>query len=453
MEIPIESKESSSPMITRAVAAGLRNQYIDNYDFPAWQKMILLGLGLFPQSTARNVISRFQSISGLSQKSLANFSLSKLINDRINDYSELTDQYPVVVLGAGLGGATTFLSLSLGGPFLPQSFVISLKKGSYTNNSDEYLHRSLTSAREIAQNDSRLMTIQHFDPIHDGWLTKFVNHLRFKLIDLPDEYINFIKKMVKPGGTIVYLEGGATWLRYRVGERSVFQIGGWGDITAQEFLNGSERLQRFSVENRQKFYGWALKENFPLETGPESEWGSEPGLSNALEKFCISEGYRFAKLHLSHPNDFSRLAFFAAKQMIEKDNREPAGTLIECFSQFDSTAALKSGLLPLWLIFNTVDNAAYLEEMAVNFPSQKPIFFSPLVTFSHTPDIANWDNWLKVINKQFINIGTRKSHYPSDASALVRWVDPLRKWVSEHEQPVKSRLSPEELQNLSRNFL
>jgi hypothetical protein len=52
----IESNESSSPIVTRAVAAGLRGDFCDNYEFP--------GLGALPQGVARFAFSRFQCISG-----------------------------------------------------------------------------------------------------------------------------------------------------------------------------------------------------------------------------------------------------------------------------------------------------------------------------------------------------------------------------------------------------
>ena len=74
----IESTESSSPIVTRAVAAGLANKYCDNYEFPGWQKTLLTGLGALPQGVARFAISRFQSISGSSPSVLDNFSIDKL---------------------------------------------------------------------------------------------------------------------------------------------------------------------------------------------------------------------------------------------------------------------------------------------------------------------------------------------------------------------------------------
>jgi hypothetical protein len=449
MIIPIESPESSSPIVTRAVAAGLRGEYCDIYQFPLWQKALLNVLGALPQGVARFAISRFESISGLPPQVLDNFSMDQLVRARLGDYSGLTGRFPAITVGAALSGAATYLSLALGGPFLPQAFVLSLKLGAYRGDVNQYLHRSLDAALRIAEENPGLMTIQHYDPIHDGWMTRFINHLRFKLLDLPSAYAEFIRSKLEPGGTVVYLEGGASWLRYRVGPRSVFQVGGWGGISTEEFLDSSARIHKYARKAGLKFTDWKLRD-YPLERGPESEWGSEPGLDIALETFCKSEGYRFVRISLPHPNDSSRLAFAAAKYLLEKEGRDPAGVLVEMFSQFDSNAARQGGLLPLWLIFNTPDSLEFLKEMGGQFPSGKPVFFSPLATFSLTPDLVPWAEWEEAFSQwDWVNIGTRPSHYPADARTLVKWTEPLRKWVDKNRHPVQTQLSGEELAKLA----
>ncbi|MBN2387378.1 MAG: hypothetical protein JXB85_10185 [Anaerolineales bacterium] len=447
--VALESPESSSPIVTRAVAAGLQGRFIDNYRIPGWQKAILFGLGALPQEVARFAISRFQSLSGLPPEALDGFHINRLIDERLADYAQLSGPFPCLTIGAALGGATTYLSLALGGPFLPQTFVLSLKGGSPDGDVRVYLERSRRRALQIAAENPGLMTIQHYDPVHDGWLTRHVNHLRFKLLDLPPAYAAILYQHLEPSGTVVYLEGGAEWLRYRLGERSVFQVGGWGGITPEEFLEPGEQIRRSARQAGLKYSDWRLPD-LPLERGPESEWGSEPGLGEALEAFCRSEGFRFVRIRLPHPDDFSRLAFAAAGKLLEKEGRPPAGVLVEMFSQFDASAAMQAGLLPLWLIFNTYDSLAYLQSMRARFPPAKPVFFSPLATFSQTPDLVPWESWVQALaGCTWINTGTRPSHYPSDARALVKWAAPLREWVTAHRNPITARLSAEELADLA----
>jgi hypothetical protein len=445
MPVPIESPESSSPIVTRAVAAGLRGEFCNVYEFPAWRKALLLGLGALPQGVARFAISRFESISGLDPKVLAGFSMDQLIRLRLQDYAQTQGRFPALVLGASISGPAAYLSLALGGPFLPQAFVVSLKHGSSSGDVNKYLHRSLDISLRIAEENPGLMTIQHYDPVHDGWMTRFINHIRFKILNLPKAYVEFIRSKLEPGGAVVYLDSGASWLRYRVGPRSVFQVGGWGGISPEEFLEGSDRIRAYAHRTGLKYTDWRLKD-YPLERGPESEWGTEPGLAEALEVFCQSEGYRFVRIRLLDPNDFSRLAFYLALKLLEKEGREPAGTLVEMFSQFDTSASMQAGLLPLWLIFNTDDSLAYLKEMRPRFPLGKPVFFSPLATFSLPPDRTPFDEWAAALaGLDWINIGARPSHYPADARALVKWSELLRNWVQQNYQPIHTHINAEEL--------
>lgn len=449
----LESTESSSPIITRAVAAGLRGEYCDNYILPAWQKYLLRTLTLFPQSLSQEVISRFQTISGLPPTLLSNFKFDELINERINDYANIAGQFSCITLGAALGGATSYISQVLGSPFLPQAFVITLKGGSPKGDVNQYFQRTAKQALEIAETNPELITIQHFDPIHDGWLTRFVNHLRFKLITIPKGYIDFIRNKLMDGGTVVYLDGQAEWLRYKLGPRSYFQVGGWGDVSPQEFIDGSPRIQAYIYRTGLKNSNWKL-EGYPLEVGPESEWGSEPGLAEALQTFCEEEGYKFVHIRLRHPNDFSKLAFKTAEYLLDKTGSKPTGVLVEMFTQFDSQAAIRSGLLPLWLIFNTKDSLDYLREMRVRFPTNKPVFFSPLSTFSITPDLVPWSDWGSALEGlDWVNIGTRSSHYPADPLTIVNWTDSLRSWVEENPQPLECTIDPQELLNLSLDLM
>jgi hypothetical protein len=247
---------------------------------------------------------------------------------------------------------------------------------------------------------------------------------------------------------VCYLDSRAQWLRYRVGERSVFQVGGWGDISAREFLEGSERVNSYCERVGLRHRDWRLPD-FPLEEGPESEWGCEAGLGEALESFCQRQGFRFVRITLPEPHDYSRLAFNAIARLLEIEGRQPAGVLVEMFTQFDATAVRQSGLLPLWLIFNTLDSLAFLKSMRAQFPKDRPVFFSPLATFTQTPDLAPWQDWENALKGlDWRNIGTRSTHYPADALALTNWAEPLRAWVSQHYQPIQAHLKAEELLEL-----
>lgn len=445
----MESTESSSPLVTRAVAAGLLKQPSPGYALAGWQKFGLHLVGGLPSAVGAWLVPRMQAPGAIAPQRVRNLPLTDLLATRLQDYARLRGKFPAVTAGAAMGGPTTHISLALHAPFLPQAFVISMKGGSKTANVNEYYRRSAELAVDFAARNPEILTIQHFDPVHDGWLTRQINHLRLKLIGLPEIYCEFLHNRLEAGGTLVYLEGGAQWLRYRVGERSVFQVGGWGDVSSREFLEGSDRLRQFARNEGLGEAGWQL-DGFPIETGPESEWGSEPGLGESLEAFCKAEGFQFVRIALPEPNDFSRLAFAAQSHLLQTAGLSPAGVLVEMFSQFDAEAVSRAGLLPLWLIFNTTDSLNFLRRMTPVFPHGKPVFFSPLSTFTHTPDIVPFVQWEEALKGfDWINVGARASHYPADTRAVVDWKKPLRKWVQAQPEVELPRLEPSVLRQLA----
>jgi hypothetical protein len=449
----LESPESSSPIITRSVSAGLAGEYCDLYEFPSWQRVALQLIGRFPQGLARFAISNFERFGGLKPSSIADLSIDQLVIDRLKDYCPAPKPYPCVVIGSALGGATAHLSMALGGPFLPQAFVLTLRGGSKDGDVQTYYEQSAGLVKKVASNNRGVLTIQHYDPVHDEWMTRYVNHLRFKLQYLPEAYTDFLERNLQAGGAVCYLDCNAKWLRYRVGAHSVFQVGGWGDISAQEFITGSDRLEEYRRQIGLRSCNWELA-GFPIEEGPESEWGSEPGLGEALKDFCERKGYRYVPVSLSDPINYSELAFRSYKNLLAKEGRQPAGVLIEMFSQFDITSVHKSGLLPLWLVYNTLDNLNFLRIIRSEFPQNKPVFFSPLATFTHTPDLTPYSEWEKVLDGlDWQNIGARSSHYPADSMALTNWAKPLRAWVERNSNPIQSTLTPEDLQTLASEII
>jgi hypothetical protein len=210
-------------------------------------------------------------------------------------------------------------------------------------------------------------------------------------------------------------------------------------------LEGSARLRAYCQRVKLDVCDWRLP-GFPLESGPESEWGCEAGLGEALESLCARQGFRFVRVRLPEPHDYSRLAFGAMRRLLEREGRPPGGVLVEMFSQFDAWAARQGGLLPLWLVFNTPDSLAFLKEMRPTFPPETPVFFSPLATFTQTPDIVPFEEWQAALQGLgWRNVGARQSHYPADALALVKWAEPLRAHVRAYPNLVSGTLRAEEL--------
>ena len=441
----MESRESSSPLVTRSVAAALNDEIIPGYEFSWLERLGLRILGHFPSGLAQVVVPYAQRSSGIDPRVAADITSAELISNRLKDYRHLEGKFPSVVLGVAQGGATAHLARLLNAPFLPQAFVLTLRGGSPRGDVQQYFQLSKNLAAQITSRNPEFISIQHFDPVHDGWLTRSLNHLRLKFVEMPEAYRIFIRSHVVPGGDVIYLDGGATWLRQKVGIRNYFQAGGWGDIPAEEFFSGSERLTQYSTQEKLTSSSWRLPE-YEIENGPESEWGSEVGLAQSLEEFCLHEGYRFFRIRFEDPNHFSLLAFLAYRQFLQEQGVNPTGAVVEMFSQFDASIVHQAGLLPIWLIFNTGDSLEFLKWMLTQVPIDLPVFFSALSTFSKTPDMVVWEDWTTALaGRQWINAGARGSHYPADTLALLDWKKPLLQFLSISKDRPKGRLTGEQI--------
>ena len=429
-----ESAESASPVLTRLIAGVLSGQPETVFNFNAVEKIGLALLNRLPVSVARAVVRQQFRWTALPPREAEKLQVEQLIAARLADYDGVDGQFDAILAGSAMGGATAHLAAVLGVPFLPQPFILGLRGGSPEDEVPPHLALTSRVAERILERNPEVSAIGHFDPIHDGWLTRVVSHLRLKLIDLPRGYRDFLQNKLKPGGTIVYLDCAARWLQYRLGSRQVYQIGGWGGISPQEFIEGSERIDRALAESGSKHRGgWGLPGLEPAEE-PESEWGSEPGLDRALEVFALEQGYNFERITFEDPQGFSRLAFLAHEELYRQQGREVEGVVVETFTQYDPQLVLSAGLLPLWLIFNTTDSREFLETQSQFFPRGKPVYFSGLVTLSRTPDMVPWEAWAQALDQfSWTSIGARPSRYPEDLISLWRWSERLRDFAPPSE--------------------
>jgi hypothetical protein len=427
-EPTFESAESASPVITRVVAGVLADRHEPAFQFAAWERLGMRFLNLFPPGVAQSIVRWQFNQSALSPERARQLDVDDLVRQRLQDYQALEGRFPVVVVGSALAGAAAHIAAILGGPFLPQPFILGLRGGSPDESVAPHLALTSSIAKAILERNPSLRAIAHFDPVHDGWLTRTVSHLRLKLIDLPEAYRRFLHRHLAPGGTILYLGCRAGWLQFPLTERFSYQIGGWGGIPAEEFIHGSERIDRFlKASGSPHRGGWHVPEIDPVWSF-ESEWGSEPGLDQALQAFAEEFDYHFERIQFLHPHEFSRLAFDAHKALLDQNQRTISGLLIETFTQYDPFIVLQGGLLPLWLVFNTSDSLEFLQDTLKSIPADLPIYFSGLATLSRTPDMVPWGDWASALEgRPWVSVGAGPRRYPEDLVALFRWLERLKK--------------------------
>src|SRR5512139_3572022 len=254
----LESREGSSPVCVRSVAAALHGQWLDVYGLSRGQRLGLRAISTLGPRVVRAVVERNQRGVGLDPHLASAIDVEAAAQQHIDEYDGLDGPFDAILVGAPNGGVA-HLANALGAPFLSQHFVFSFRGNGATDDVAAYQRHGASLAGPILARNPHVAVINHYDPVHDRWLISSLNHIRLKLLSLPEAYRRFISARLRPGGTLVFVDCTSTWRQYRIGPRHTFQVGGLGGLSDQSFL---ER--------------WPL--DFPLEEQSESEWGALPEL-------------------------------------------------------------------------------------------------------------------------------------------------------------------------------
>jgi len=435
----------SSAVAMRSVAAALRGQFLRAYEGTAFEEALARAVSLFGQRVVCWAIEQAIRGSGSEPAVAERVRTSHLACWAVGLYDGLDGPFDAVVIGAPNGGVAN-LAVALGAPFLSEHFLSAFRVRAHVDDVAAHKSQGDPVARAILTHNPDLLVIQHYDPLHDRFLVKYVNHIRTKLLDLPAEYQTFIRERLRPGGTLVFVDCRYPWRQYRVGARHMFQVGGLGAVTDEEFIAGNPRIEAMQRAERSPFVGgWAL-EGLPLVVQPESEWGTLPEFRAAVEEFAQENGYRFMALVADHPEWYAELAFRANVRLCEKEGVEPQGVIVECFTQANPIAARQSRLLPLWLPWNCTDSLSFLRRMIAEFPREKPVVFTPLANFTRTFDLATLEQYCDILTGfPLILLGMNPRLYPADPTSLFRTARELAHWCAAHPSPVQVYLTADEL--------
>ena len=442
MKIPIETTDSSA-VCMRSVAAALRGRFLDPFRLSALERVGLSAVALFGPEPVRRAVGYGVRFRGTDPSWADRVTAEHLARWAVSLYDGLDGPFDAILIGAPNGGVA-HLAAALGAPFLSQHFLISFRDPTEPDDIGTYFEHGTALARRILRREPMVSVVNHYDPLHDRFLVRWVNHIRLKLLDLPEAYRTFIRQRLRPGGALVFIDCRYPWLQYRVGPRHTFQVGGLGGVSDREFLEGRPEIEAL----RGAPGGWSLPD-LPLEQQVESEWGAAPPLREIVETFARANGYRFLALEGDHPEWYARLALDAHRRLSEREGREPQGVLVEMFTQSNPVAPLRSRLLPLWLPFNCADSLRFLRRMREHLPPDRPVLLTPISNFVLTFDTAGWSAYQDALAGMEVRVlGVRRRLFPSDPAGMWRPASALARWCREHPDPVMVRLSVEDLGRL-----
>ena len=382
---PSVSVESSS-FFTSSVAAALANIRAQSRYKYLWQYL----------NPSPHIIYRRKTANIINVENLA--------NNTIKAYDILKNKkFDSIIIGPGSGGLADIAN-AMNSPMLPvHTMVIEMRIFNPIRPDDiqRYAKGGSELGKIILKNNKNIDIVIHDDVIHDRTMIRWhlINRIKFK--KLPKAYDFFIKKFLKKNGTIIFIENTQSWKQYRINKNIWFQLGGYGGIKFEEYINGSERIDKWLKKSIQRHRGgWSL--DYPVKEMPESEWGTPIGLGEDIKDYCKKNKLKFIKIQTDHITNLSLLSSYLWYERNKKDGYSN-GYSIGTFWAHSPTASALSRYIPYWapwpdeLTLNIVNN--HLKKMLTDFDVPKKAIFARHGAIG--PDIVGIRGWKNMLRNHF----------------------------------------------------
>lgn len=216
---PYIANLDSSTTLVRATA-----RYLHGEDFP---RLGIIPEFLKPLQSAANHLPRWgrQTLytwSGANE-AIAPETLTDVRTEEIHRW--ITDQYPqrgypAVIVGSA-NGAAVHLAALFGIPWLPQTFLIPVKRSLSPDATKADLEWGREPGRALLEANPDLQLHHMHDPNQDRLLVERLAYFRVKSIRLSAAYEQFLETVLAPGGTIFLLECDLSWPTTQVGDRHI----------------------------------------------------------------------------------------------------------------------------------------------------------------------------------------------------------------------------------------
>jgi hypothetical protein len=350
--------------------------------------------------------------------------------------------YPAAMIGSS-NGAAVHLCAALGIPWLPQTFLIPVRRsGVHPDEPQADLEATRAPARALLAANPELQLHHMHDANQDRLMIQRMTYFRVKRLRLGATYERFLERTLPAGATLFVLECQLTWPTTRVAERHFFQHGALGGVTPEEYKRGSARvadyLRRYGSHRRRWEYPAADAER------PEAEWGFEPALREDIARLARRRGYRVRRIVFEEPEILSALVADLYRWWY-RQRRLPANRLlVESFIVMEPRWAVRTGSVPFWMVFNKQPSAERLERY---LDSGDPYDEINLMLFSHGVEsvglvpIERWRSILQRARQRGRFIGVDEQAFPRDFATFVRYYTDLKQIPARYPPPAPLALS------------
>lgn len=410
----------STTVFVRATASALRGE-----DFPRLgmihPRLLPLAkrVNRLPRSVRTAIYTMGGASEGIDPDTLGEIDVESFREWVVDQYPDRG--YPAVIIGSS-NGAAVHLATMLGIPFLPQTFLVPIRRSMDADAIREDAAWGAVHAPPFLEANPDVSLYQMHDPNQDRLMVRKLAYFRTKSRILGDAYESFLETVLEPGGTVVLCECESEWPAVDLGERHTFQVGGLGGIEPSTYYEGSDEIARFLADQGAGIRQWDTPE--PDGSVPEAEWGFEPALGGDVERFADERGYDVRRLTF---DDSHALSPFVADRYREDygfTSGESDRLFVQSFALVEPWWTLRTGSVPFWSPFNTRPDARALEGYLANVDPYDEIWSTLFAHGVESAGLASIDRWREVISaaeRRSGFVGVDESAYPYDVETQVRY--------------------------------
>jgi len=420
------------------------SRFLKGKDFP--------GVGVLPTARPVEVLADFLrgravttaytwggSMETVPPEKLGYIRAEKLAARMVSQYPRR--KYRAAMLGSS-NGAAVHLCAAFGIPWLPQTFLMAIRRpGFHPDEIIEDMEWGKDVAKPLLKSNPELKLHQMHDPCQDRLMIRRMAYFRMKRLRLGKTFERFLKANLEPGATIFVLECTLPWPTTQISPHHIFQVGGVGGITPEEYINGSERVAEFLKREGSRLKRWDVPE--PDGSRPEAEWGFDPELLEDVDRFARENNYQVKRITFVEPEQLSPLVADLYRWWYEKRGIASNRLLVETFNVVEPWWTLRTGSVPFWIVFNTEPSTASIESY---LNRSSPFDYVHLMVLSHGirgPGVTPIEKWRSILHragKEGSFIGVKEEKYPEDIAMFIRYNREVKKLPTRFPMPAPMKL-------------
>ena len=423
----------SSWISMMSISSSLKKEHFDPYNQPFFLKPAAKFLSLLGKKAVISLVEKGVKNAGIPPNKVVEINTNKIasiITERFKPINKKS--VPFVSIGAP-SGAISYLTSLFNGVFLSQHLLFSFR---HTRDPDDtkatyYFGKKLVE--KIVENNDDLQVINHYDPLHDRFLVKHVNHIRTKFLGLPLPYEIFLSNYLTNEAPILISDVSYSWLQFDMGvkERGWFQVGGLGGYSDKEFLKLPEEVKKWLLMREgKKIEGWFFEEMGDPVLRRESEWGFETEMKEKIIEWGRENGHPVYVMETKHPEIISQNLLKA-----ELRNKNIKKILFSAFIAIDPLFTQFTEASAYWLPFICEDSFMALKgwisknKELFNNVEKIGLVLSP--NFTNPPDTVKLSNWIELLENiaPVKLLGIDEKRYPFDLYSLFNFKSSVKKFA------------------------